>query len=102
MQAKGPTSLGSRFSKNLLARLVRGLTLTSSLFRFTIPVFNLCAATRISNHQLPPNGRRWAWSLKISQALHTSNSRSFSRLIDPSPSPLEMQKICVAESILLQ
>ena len=44
------TSFGSRLSKNLLARLVRGLTFTSSLFRFTIRAyFGLQAASLLPN-----------------------------------------------------
>ena len=45
-----PTSFGSRRSEILLARLVRGLTFTSSLFRFTIrPSFVLQAADMLAD-----------------------------------------------------
>ena len=36
---QNPTSFGSRRSKILLARLVRGFTFTSSLFRFTMKAY---------------------------------------------------------------
>ena len=46
------TSFGSRRSKFLLARLVRGFTFTSSLFRFTMEAdFGLHAAALIAKRE---------------------------------------------------
>ena len=70
MCAKKLTSLGSRFSSILLARFVRGLTLTSSLFRFTIPFyeFDMCCY-RLCPDQTLPERRLLARLLGYSKTL---------------------------------